>query len=343
MGKKRKAILLASFFILIILTVSLYFRYEVFYSHGKSNKLVKFPIEKGQGNGVIASKLEEEGLIRWKIYFYYYVRAYGLLNKILPGEYELSGNMTIPEIAETITRKKDDQIKITFPEGWTSAQIAERLKENGLPGEEFLKIVKNPGPILGQYDFFNEKNERLIKPAVTSLEGYLFPDTYFFKKDEQAGNIIKKMLDNFDEKLDSKMRQDIAGRERSKSDIVTLASLIEGEVKSQDDREIVSGIFWKRLSQGMPLQSCATISYILGTKKKQYSFEDTRINSPFNTYLNKGLPPGPVNNPGLSSIHAAAYPKESPYFYFLTNPETGQTIFSKTIDEHNKNKAICGL
>jgi len=114
---------------------------------------------------------------------------------------------------------------------------------------------------------------------------------------------------------------------------------LEKEIKSDEDRVIVAGIFWKRLENKYPLESCATIAYILGVDKWRYSYEDTRIKSPYNTYINIGLPPTPINNPGLSAIRAAIYPQETDYNFFLTDPETGNTIFSKTFQEHNRNKA----
>jgi len=117
-----------------------------------------------------------------------------------------------------------------------------------------------------------------------------------------------------------------------------MASLLEKEVNTKEDREIVSGIFWRRIKEGRPLQSCATIAYILGIDKWRYSFEDTRIKSPYNTYLHKGLPPGPISNPGVESIRSAIFPRKSDYNYFLTDPETGNTIFAETIEEHNQNK-----
>jgi len=118
---------------------------------------------------------------------------------------------------------------------------------------------------------------------------------------------------------------------------------LEMEVKTQADREIVSGIFWSRLKIGQPLQSCATLAYVLGVNKKQYTYQDTQTVSPYNTYLNKGLPPGPIGNPGIATMQAAIFPKDSNFNYFLSDPETGQTIFSRTFEEHIQNKAKYGL
>jgi UPF0755 protein len=122
-----------------------------------------------------------------------------------------------------------------------------------------------------------------------------------------------------------------------------MASIIEREANKDEDRKIISGIFWNRIKIGQALQSCATVSYVLGENKKQFSYEETRVNSPYNTYINPGLPPGPINNPGLLAIKASIYPQESSYHYFLNNPQNGETIFSKTLEEHNLNKAKVGL
>ncbi|HLN19363.1 MAG TPA: endolytic transglycosylase MltG, partial [Patescibacteria group bacterium] len=296
-----------------------------------------FKIERGEGNGKVASNLEKEKIIAGQWYFYYYLRSHGMLNKILPGEYELSGNMTIPEIAEIITTKKEKFVKITFPEGWDSKKMAARLNENGLDGEGFLELVNNPGDLKKRYDYLNSDE-------VKTLEGFLFPDTYFFKPQTEAKNIVGRMLDTFDEKINSAgLRGVLTGKNIKVKDAVTMASILEGEVKSEKDRKIVSGIFWSRIKNGMPLQSCATLAYALGKNKDQYSIEDTQVKSPYNTYQIKGLPPAPINNPGIMAISAAADPEESDYNFFLTDPKTGETIFSKTAEEHNQNKARVGL
>ncbi|HEX7586542.1 MAG TPA: endolytic transglycosylase MltG [Patescibacteria group bacterium] len=328
--------------ILAVITVLLgglfYSRYQVYYSRGdfRDNKI--FEITKGEGNAQISARLKGEGLISGQSYFYYYLRSHGLLNKILPGKYELNGNMAIPEIALRLTQEENilpGYVKITFPEGWNSKQMAERLTANGLPGDEFLKIAQNvPASFREKYAFSGNAK---------SLEGYLFPDTYFFAKDIGAEGIVQKMLDNFDQKLNVETREAIKNQSKSISDIITMASIVEMEVKTPEDRALVSGIYWSRIKIGQSLQSDITLAYILGEKKKQYSFADTRTASPYNTYLNIGLPPGPIDNPGFDAIQAAVYPKNSDYNYYLSDPETGNTIFSRTFAEHNDNKVKYGL
>lgn len=314
-----------------------YFRSQVYFSHGAFRQNKVFEISKGDGNATIGKNLKKEGLISGEWYFYYYVRTHGLLNKFLPGDYDLNGNMTIPEIAQYLTQEENilpGYIKITFPEGWDSRKMAERLTANSLDGDGFLKIVQDPRSLAAKYDFLK---------GVKNLEGYLFPDTYFFKKDIDASGIIAKMLDNFGQKFTADLRAAIKDQNKNISEIIIMASIVEKEVQTKEDRSLVSGIFWTRLKIGQALQSDATLSYILNDKKSQHASDELKINSPYNTYINKGLPPGPICNPGLDAIEAAVHPKDSDYNYFLSDPKTGNTIFAKSFQEHVVNRQQYGL
>jgi UPF0755 protein len=339
----RKKLLLGISVAILILLIGAFFYgcNKIYYSHGIAQEAKTIKIIKGDNAMSVGNKLENENLISGKYYFAFYIWKNNLKNKLVAGEYSIEPKLNIPEISRIITHGEVDstRTKVTFPEGWESKYMEARIKEYGLNTDGFKDLVKNP-------EYFREKygyDFLADIPQGKTLEGYLFPDTYFFLKNATAEDIIKKMLDNFSEKLTADLKTEIKNQNKSVYDIIAMASIIEGEVKSEEDRAIVSGIFWKRVNEDRPLQSCATLAFILGENKKQYSFEDTRIDSPYNTYLNKGLPPGPINNPGLASIKAAIYPKTTNYNYFLTDPQTGQTIFSKTIDEHNANKAKYGL
>jgi UPF0755 protein len=335
--KNKKAIFFVAVTVLVI-GFLFYFRSQVYSSHGSVQTDKIFEIKKGEGNAEIASRLQSEGIVSGKIYFYYYLRTHNLADRILPGNYQLSGRLTIPEIAVVLTEQKNEFVKVTFPEGWTTKQMAERLTANGLPGEDFLSVAKNPPvELVGKFYFLAGL------PKDKGLEGYLFPDTYFFSKEATGNGIVQKMLNTFGERISPAIIQEAKDKGRSLFEIVTMASILEGEVRTEADRKIVSGLFWNRIKNEQALQSCATIAYVLGQKKEQYSFDDTRVASPYNTYLNKGLIPGPISNPGLVSILAALRPTETQFNYFLSDPETGQTIFSKTLDEHNANKVKYGL
>jgi UPF0755 protein len=325
----------------IILVGCFFYLYnQIYLASGSATEKKTVLVEKGDNALVVGDRLAKGGMITGKYYLAYYLWKNGQLHNLVAGVYEFSPGLKIPEIARIITggQVASTSIPITFPEGWTIKQMAARLSANGFSGDEFLAIVNNPSQELkDKYKFLSEI------PAGKSMEGYLFPDTYYFAKDATAQDIVEKMLKNFDAKISANMLADVAKQNKSLYDIVTMASILEGEVASAEDRKIVAGLFWNRIAAGMALGSDATLEYVLGTNDKQHSIAQTKIDSPYNTYLYKGLPPGPVSNPGLLAITAALYPTDSPYNYFLSDPKTGKTIFAKTFAEHIANKAKYGL
>ncbi len=273
-----------------------------------------FVINQGQGLKEVTQNLYEADLIRSKTWFNGYIMYKGWATQLQAGEYVLSSIFNIRQISKKIVKGDvlPSEIKVTIPEGFTLRQIDARLAN--------LDLIKS-GELL-------EKSE---------LEGYLFPDTYNFDKNANLNDIIVTMMDNFDQKLDKDLVAEIERQNKTINDIIIMASIIEKELPRYDEMQIISGIFWKRLSINYPLQSCATIAYILNVDKWIYSIEDTKVDSPYNTYQNIGLPPGPINNPGLLSIKAAIYPIYTDYNFFLSAPN-GETIFSRTFEEHNANK-----
>ncbi|MDP1845365.1 MAG: endolytic transglycosylase MltG [Candidatus Moranbacteria bacterium] len=335
----KRIFIVAIILVLLFGSVFLYFKRQVYFSHGTGNIPQTFEIKSGEGVKDIAENLEKSQLVKNKYYFDYYIWKTNSKGKIQAGKYELRGSMTIPEIVQVVSIGEvvPNETKVTFPEGIDTKQMAEILREKGFDADGFLSKSDCGCGVKTDYDFLKSK------PGGANLEGFLFPDTYIFYKDATAVSIISRMLLNFDEKLTSEMRGDIEKSGHSIYEIVAMASILEKEVKSPEDMKIAGGIFWDRIEFGMPLQSCATVAYVLGKEKKQYSYEDTRTSSPYNTYLNKGLPPGPIDNPGMNALRAAAYPTKTDYAYFLTDPETGKTIFSKTIEEHEANKVKYGL
>jgi len=259
-----------------------------------------FSVEKGQSLFQISQYLEKEGLIKNKFLFDLYIFIKGAQRKLQAGEYFLSPSESIDRIAEKIISGDIAKIVVTIPEGWTQKQIEERTGLK-LPGE--------------------------------NLEGFLFPDTYQFPLRVSGEEVVKKMRENFEKKF-TPYRNEVSGAGLTPFEIVTMASLIEKEVSKNEDKELVSGILWKRLKNNIPLQVDATITYITGKRTTKISKEETQIDSPYNTYKYLGFPPGPICNPGIDSIKAAIYPKNSEYWYYLSTPE-GKTIFSKTLEEHN--------
>lgn len=209
-----------------------------------------------------------------------------------------------------------------------SREVAILIRE-GLSVKEINDQLKKDGYLL---------DDSFLKQAA-GYEGYLFPDTYRVYKDFTAKDLIDKMRANFERKLTADLRADIKNSGHSEKEIIIMASILQKEVRTEEEMKIVSGIFWDRIKIGQALQSCATLAYILGVNKAQYSYEDTQIVSPYNTYLHRDLPPGPVSNPGLVAIKAAIDPTKTDYNYFLSRPDTGETVFSVTLDEHNAAKA----
>lgn len=332
-----------SLIIIILATLAgsfFYFTNRMIYSQGKAIEKKVFILEKGDNALEVGRKLKEEDLISNKFYFVVYLWKEKALHKLIADKYELNSQLTIPELSKILTGElaQNNTIKLTFPEGWTAAQMAERISANGLPGGEFLTLAKkSPKEMTANFDFLMDKKEG------ASLEGYLFPDTYLFAKDVTAQEIILKMLKNFDSKLNDQLRAEIKIQNKSIDEIVNMASIVQGEVRTITEMNMVSGIFWNRLTAEQRLQSDATLEYALGTNKKQHSLAETQIDSPYNTYRVTGLPPTPVNNPGIEAILASVYPTRSDYFYFLSDPKTGATVFAKTFEEHVKNKEKYGL
>jgi UPF0755 protein len=336
---RRKISLL--FLVVVFLGGCFFYGYnQTYLSLGEASAAKNIAIENGDNALVVGEKLAKAGIISGKYYFVFYLWKVGKLHNLIAGVYEFPRGMQIPEAARIVTGGEvvSMRVKVTFPEGWTMAAMAERLSASGLPGEDFLKLTKNPTDlILSSYPFLSDL------PKGATLEGFLFPDTYYFAKEASADEIVKKMLANFSVKVTSVTKTDLANQQKPLFEIITMASVVEGEVRNESDRKIVAGLFWNRLEVGMPLQSDATLEYALGTNKFQHSIAETKLDSPYNTYQNKGLPPGPVANPGLASILATLEPIQTDYVYFLSDPKTGKTVFSKTFEEHVANKDKYGL
>ncbi len=320
--------------ILSVGAIGAYAAYEIFVSMDKNSAApVEFDVVKGQGVKEIAWQLADAKLIRSAWWFQVYVWYKGQAGAMQAGKYALGQNFNVPQIVETITGGKVvlNEVKITFPEGFFNKQIFARMNEQGLPKEGTLG-GETVGDYQVQYKFLGDA------PASASLEGFLFPDTYIFDRDDKRSSLIKKFLDNFDKKLTPDLREQISRQGKKIYDIVILASIVQQEAIGEGDMSLIAGVFANRLRIGMALESDATINYITGKKDRRPLYEDLKIKSPYNTYLNRGLPPGPIANPGLAAIKAAISPAVTDFLFFL-HPLDGPTVFSKTLSEHNQNKA----
>lgn len=295
-----------------------------------------FVIEKGQGVHAISKNLKLQGFIKNNFIFETFVWAKKVENKFQAGEYVLNTGDNLKKIVDILISGKvmAQEREIKIQEGWNINDIAEYLDNEGIfSKEEFLEEVTNDNSKKNKYEFL------ATIPDNRNIEGFLFPDTYRIYKSATANDVVNKMLAEFDKKFSYEMREDLRNQGKNPYDILIMASIIQKEVSKKEDMKMVSDIFWRRIDAGMPLQSCATIAYILGENKEQYTYEDIQIESEYNTYLNRGLPPSPICSPEFAAIDAAIYPEQNPYWYFLSKSENGETVFSKTLEEHNRNKA----
>ncbi len=327
---KRKFIwgmaLVVVVFIVAVIAINAYMSLNLAPLSDKANaKQVRVDIAQGDSTSEIGGTLVKAGLIRNQRFFAWYVsyrHAAGLLRS---GEYLLSPAQNMQSIIEDL-RQGPPVVKVTIPEGFTTQQIVDLLTERHLINPtKFYDLVQN-------YDF-NYAFLTGIPPSHARLDGFLFPATYDIKLGTSEKQIIELMLNRFQQELTPQIRQAAAAKGWSIRQLVTMASLIEREAKEAQDRAIISQVFATRLHVGMPLQSCASIEYLLGHRKPILSLEDLKIASPYNTYLHRGLPPGPIANPGDASIQAAAFPAQTDYLYFVAKPD-GYHAFAKTYSEH---------
>ncbi|MFA5086461.1 MAG: endolytic transglycosylase MltG [Candidatus Paceibacterota bacterium] len=316
---------------------------QAFFSPSKGQIEAKlFTVNKGEAVKEVASNLKKENLIGSPSAFVIYAGLAGKYSKIQAGEYLLSSQMSIARIVSVLSNGETAKENVTIIEGWDLRDINGYLVDKGITKNNDLYLLtgtpakkeynQNVEKLIQRFDFLGDKPENM------SLEGYLFPDTYYIDKGDDAGTIVEKALSNFGNKLTPDLRNEIKKQKKTIFEIVTMASIIEKEVRTLKDKKIVSGILWKRMVSGMRLQVDATILYEENKVGLKIYTKDTQIDSPYNTYKVDGLPLGPISNPGMDSIIAAIYPTATPYYYYLSAPG-GETIFSKTLEEHNYNKA----
>lgn len=283
----------------------------------------------GDRISTIAKNMVSAGLVRDAFTTELYLRILSLTATVKAGNYSIepgsNGIVTGLLFLRGIPREEKT---LRIIEGWSIAQVADYLKNQGFQSSGVI-LQNTLNDWGGQLPFFKNM------PRGASLEGFYFPDTYRVFADTQTEDVTQKALSNFEKKVMPIMPAEISGEKIY--EIVTLASIVEKEVSTDEDRAMVADIFQRRIKTGMPLQSDATVNYVTGKNMLQATLEDTRVNSAYNTYRVQGLPPGPICNPGLSSIRAVLYPKANDYLFFLTTKDE-RVIYSKTFDEHVKNK-----
>lgn len=278
----------------------------------------------------VAEILDDSGVINREYLFRFFTWLTEDDATFPAGSYKLNSNLDYSAILRRITSRKKvlETVKVTISEGMETHQIVDILADKKVCEKEKLEEV------LANADFDYSFVEELPKGKVTRLEGYLFPDTYEFYVGDSAERVVNKFLENFDSKVgeDAKERAEELGF--TTHELITLASIIEREALASD-RKNISSVFHNRLKKGQKLESCATVQYVLEKRKEVLSVEDTRIDNEYNTYKYKGLPPGPIANPGVDAITSALYPADTDYYFFALQ-EDGTHKFSRTYEEHKK-------
>lgn len=298
-----------------------------------TTELVEIPL--GSSNKQIGVILENNKIIKSALVFNYYMKLHNQ-SGFQAGFYDLAPNMTLDEIAGLLKEGKTNQQPLLIPEGYTIDQIAEAVEKNTpYTKEAFLKVVSDP-------EFFAEKLKEYpnlltsaseAKDTRYPLEGYLFPATYTLTPGGEVKGLINQMLKKSDEVLSS-YYEEIKGKNMTVQQVLTLASLVEKEGVKDDDRRNIAQVFYNRLAADMPLQSDISVLYALNEHKEKLSIEDTKVDSPYNLYQNKGYGPGPFNSPSEAAIKAVLYPQSNNYYYFVADISNGNVYFAQTFAEH---------
>lgn len=299
---------------------------------------VEIPIDASTSE--IAKILKDNKVIKYPHLLSMYIKSKDVDDKLNSGTFIFNTNMTYGEVVLVLRKPSEgaNAIRVTIPEGYELNQIIDTLVENGICTTESLEDTVNDYPF--KHEFLKEVPQRENR-----LEGYLFPDTYDFYKSDSSITVINKMLNNFDKKFTDEYKEKAEKLDMTMDEVIILASIIEREAGNDEDRGKISAVFHNRLkSSKYPyLQSCATVQYVLKERKPVLSEEDTQIDSPYNTYKNEGLPPGPIASPGLASIEAALNPDKVSYLFFVADPDTGESLFAKTFAQHQRNIDKVGL
>lgn len=282
----------------------------------------------GMTNADIATLLQNKKMINSPVFFRLQSKFARMERSLQAGEYEIVSGMSNWEIIDLFSKGQVRHKTLTIPEGYTIEQIAKKIEESGLgSAEEFKKAAKDYAP----YSYMQTDNNYVIFKA----EGFAYPSTYYLSPGSSEKEILAMMVKEFDTQLTEGIRQKAKDKNMSIRDLVNLASLVEKEAVFPEERPVIAGVFLKRLQIQMPLQSDTTIQYILGVQKKEISIADTKIDSPYNTYLYAELPPGPIASPSISTINAVLEPKPTNYLYFVADLE-GHHHFTETYQDHLK-------
>lgn len=320
---KKELILTGAFFLVVLA-----FLYYIFFTPNYYNEKgpVFFEVTRGESVGSIAVNLREKGIIKSEFYFKVASKLSGADKKLKAARYHIPNGLSYFGLIDYFVKGKADFLReVKIFDASTVAAIAARLKnELAIDSAEFMKYIKSP-------EFLKKVGDN-----VTSPEGYLLPDNYFIYERSTVKEAADSLYMGMKRYLASEAPQDIQQGRYTLHQKLTLASIINGETNKYDEMPRIAGVYYNRLRVGMRLQADPTIQYILKDKWRRLSYDDLKINNPYNTYLFSGLPPGPINNPGKKAILAAVYPEKNDYFYFVSDGKGGH-IFARTFSEHLRN------
>lgn len=322
--------------IVIIITGILRLNYLVKPVEENSNQDIGINIKAGNSSLNIAEKLEEKNLIRSKLLFIFIINFYGIDDQLKAGYYEFSPADSLREIIRNLTEGKIATFNITIPEGYTVEDVAVRLEElTAYDKEDFLNIAQNDDLIPLDRDLSDTDYTDSFKYP---LEGFLYPDTYTIPYEYNPEEILKVMVNQFQEKWQEKYLNKVKDQTENDSELgfyeyLIIASLIEKEAKLDEEKKTISSVIHNRIKEDMPLQIDASVQYILPEWKDRLLYNDLKEESPYNTYLFKGLPRGPICNPGKQSLEAAIEPSDEEYLFYFAEKD-GSHVFTKTYEEH---------
>jgi UPF0755 protein len=304
----------------LVIAVAGFYIYTQFQPvNASATDTVEFVIPKGQATSIIANRLQEEKIIKNALVFRVLAKLDGFESQMQSGTFELSPAMTPSQVGEALTKGTED-VWITLLEGWRVEEIAESIAQEQLPffdADEFISLAK-------------------------SDEGKMYPDSYLIPRQYTAEQVHSLLLNTFETKVIDSLADEIAASERDFEDVLIMASIVEREGRGLEQMRQVAGILWNRVDIGMPIQADATLQYIAGynkTEKSWWAQPDVSVKSvqsPYNTYLNPGLPPRPISNPSADAIRATLEPTESDYLFYIHDRE-GKMHYAVTLDEHNEN------
>lgn len=334
-GPASKAAIVVILLLIIIVAAGSAMAYALNLGPNSMPDEALFSVGKGESGAVIASELERQGLVRSALFFKLALKASGNVSRMKSGTYRVKKGMSALAIMEAIASGRQATVRVTVPEGLTRNQIAQLLDSKSIcSADAFLAATQDPA--------FLSSNGIPFKTA----EGYLFPDTYDFPLKAEAPDIASAMVRGLYEAIRREIPDAPGPSSPEFRESIVLASIIEREYRVESEAPLMASVFRNRLRIGMALQSCATVVYVITEKMGKPHPEvvydrDLAIKDPYNTYLNRGLPPGPISNPGLTALSASFLPARTGYLYFrLVDPVSGRHHFSESLSEHNKAGAL---